>query len=71
MKEFLNHFVWMFGGICLIAVIVEFPYSIYQGTEFSLSANSVVFYLIFSSFYATYQFYKTKKANFDQSAEPS
>ncbi|TVP97965.1 MAG: hypothetical protein EA359_18900 [Balneolaceae bacterium] len=61
----------MYGGICLIAVIVEFPYRIYQGTEFSLSAKSVVFYLIFSSFYATYQVYKTKKAIFDQSAEPS
>jgi uncharacterized membrane protein len=71
MKELLNHFIWMFGGICLIAVIVEFPYSIYQGTEFSLSASSLAFYLIFGSFYATYQVYKTKKAKFDQSTEPS
>lgn len=71
MKEFLNHFVWMFGGICLVAVIIEFPYSVYQGTEFSLSARTLGLYLICSSFYGAYRVYNIKKAKSDRSAEPS
>jgi len=61
----------MFGGICFVAVIVEFPYSIYQNTEFTLTGRSISFYLFFSSLYAIYQVYTSKKAKLDQSTEPS
>jgi len=71
MKGFFHHFVWMFGAICLVAVVIEFPYSIYQGTEFSLSARSLISYLICSSFYAAYRVYKTPKAKPGRSTEPS
>lgn len=71
MKELINHLVWMFGGICLIAVIVEFPYSIYQDTEFALTGRSIGFYLIFSTLYAVYKVYTSNKAKINQSAEPS
>lgn len=71
MKKFFNHLVWMFGAICLVAVIIEFPYNIYKGTEFSLSARTLSLYLICSSFYASYQVYKTNKAKFDRSTEVS
>lgn len=71
MKEFFNHLVWMFGGICLIALIVEFPYSIYQNTEFTLSGRSIGFYLIFSTFFAIYQVYSSRRTKLDQLEEPS
>lgn len=61
----------MFGGICLVAVIVEFSYSIYKDIDFSLSASSQGFYLLFSSFYAAYQVYKSNKTTLDRTAESS
>ncbi|MDZ7755917.1 hypothetical protein [Rhodohalobacter sp.] len=39
MKIFINYFVWMFGGLCLITLFIEFPYTVYQGTEFGLTAQ--------------------------------
>lgn len=69
MKSFLDHLVWMFGGICLIVFLIEYPFSLYQGTEFALPARSFITYLLFSAVYASYQLIKARKANEQQAAE--
>jgi hypothetical protein len=51
----------MFGGLCLITLFIEFPYRIYQGVEFSLSAQTIGFYLIFSFLFGIYRVYSSKK----------
>jgi cell division protein FtsW (lipid II flippase) len=70
MKEFLNQLAWMFGGICLVAVIIEFPYSIYQNTEFALSARSLGIYLFISTFFAIYKVTSSKRTKLNQSEGP-
>jgi hypothetical protein len=62
MKNFLNNFIKMFGGICLLAIIIEYPISIYQGNEFTLPGRTFGFYIIFSLIYATYKVYSVKRA---------
>ena len=61
MKIFFNYFVWMFGGLCLLTLVIEFPYTVYRETEFSLTAQTMGFYLIFSSLFAIYRVYSAKK----------
>jgi len=61
MKIFFNYFVWMFGGLCLLTLVIEFPYTVYRETEFSLTAQTMVYYLIFSSLFALYRAYSAKK----------
>ncbi len=62
MKKLLNHFIWMFGGLCLIAVIIELPLSIYRGEEFAITGRTFGFYIIFSLIYATYKVYSVNRA---------
>jgi len=61
MKIFFNYFVWMFGGLCMITLFIEFPYRIYQGVEFSLSAQTMGYYLIFSFLFGIYRVYSTNQ----------
>ncbi len=66
MKKFIDHFIWMFGGICFIAVIIEIAFSIFQGTEFGISKSTFIFYMIFSLFFASYRTFSGKTAAADK-----
>lgn len=71
MKEFFNHLAWMFGGICLVAIILEFPYSIYQNTEFALSSRTLIIFLFISTIFAIYKVTSSKRTKINQSEETS
>jgi hypothetical protein len=63
MTDSLKTFFKIFGGVCFVHFTVEFPYSLFQGEEFNLSARRLVFYLIFSFGYAAYKYYSSNKDN--------
>ena len=58
MKTFISNFVLFFGALCLVHVLIEFPYSLYLGVEFVLPQRSILYYLSFSTIYALFKHFK-------------
>lgn len=65
-----NHLARMLVGICLVDVFFEFLYSIYQNTEFALSARTLGIYLVISTIFAIYKVALSKRTKLNQSEEP-
>ncbi|MCS3658471.1 hypothetical protein GGQ11_003276 [Salinibacter ruber] len=57
MSDSSKEFFTTLGGICFIHFVIEFPYSLFQGNEFNLSASRFGLYLIVSFGYVVYEYY--------------
>lgn len=60
MRTIIKNFALFFGGLGLVHVIVELPYSLYIGEKFEFPLRSILYYLTFSTVYVLYKLFRSK-----------